>query len=150
MRFWRFIHQARRRQDGVAAVEFAIIAVVLFTLVFGMIQFGLWLTKYQAMTAAAREGARMAAVRRDETAVRTAITQAVAPYTWDQSTFEWYLVDPRTGARLADPPPCDQTDAGRGVLVTVRWVQSFQDLRLLSWLPLIPTSREIKGVFRCE
>jgi Flp pilus assembly protein TadG len=121
----------------VAAVEFAIIAVVLFTLVFGMIQFGLWLSKYQAMTAAAREGARVAALRRDEAAVRAAITQAAAPYTWDQSTFSW-------------DGPCTDAKAQAGALVTVRWTQSFRDLRLLSWLPLIPTSREIKGVFRCE
>ena len=49
-------------EKGASAVEFAIILPVLIMLVFGIIQFGLAFNKYIALTHAAREGARLAAV----------------------------------------------------------------------------------------
>lgn len=54
----------RRRggERGAAAVEFALVSVVFFTLVFGIIQFGLWFWSWQAAGHAAREAARVAAV----------------------------------------------------------------------------------------
>ncbi|MFC4785175.1 TadE/TadG family type IV pilus assembly protein [Nocardioides sp. MAHUQ-72] len=57
--------QARRNQRGergAAAVEFGLIAIILFTLLFGIIQFGLWFWAWQAGGHAAREAARVAAV----------------------------------------------------------------------------------------
>jgi Flp pilus assembly pilin Flp len=51
-----------RREDGAAAVEFALLLPLLVLLLFGFIQFGIaFNTKIQA-TNAAREGARMAVV----------------------------------------------------------------------------------------
>lgn len=53
----------RMRTDrGAAAVEFGLLAVLLFTLLFGIIQFGLWLWSWQSGGHAAREAARVAAV----------------------------------------------------------------------------------------
>jgi Flp pilus assembly protein TadG len=54
----------RRRADdsGAAAVEFALIAMLLFTLLFGILQFGLWFWCWQTGAHAAREAARFAAV----------------------------------------------------------------------------------------
>lgn len=49
-------------EKGASAVEFAIILPILVMLVFGIIQFGLVFNKYIAITHAAREGARLAAV----------------------------------------------------------------------------------------
>lgn len=49
-------------ETGAAVLEFALIAVLLFTLVFGIIGFGLVLSFKQDMTRAAAEGARAAAV----------------------------------------------------------------------------------------
>ena len=45
-------------QKGAAAVEFAIIAPLLFTIIFGIIEFGLLLYDKQVVTNASREGAR--------------------------------------------------------------------------------------------
>jgi Flp pilus assembly protein TadG len=45
-------------QSGTTAVEFALVAVLFFTLVFGILAFGWFLWTQQALTAAAREGAR--------------------------------------------------------------------------------------------
>lgn len=60
----RNTHVLRRRrgEQGAAAVEFALIALILFTLLFGIIQFGLWFWAWQAGGHAAREAARVAAV----------------------------------------------------------------------------------------
>jgi len=45
-------------QKGAAAVEFAIIAPLLFTITFGIIEFGLLFYDKQVITNASREGAR--------------------------------------------------------------------------------------------
>jgi len=52
----------RRGERGAAAVEFGLIAIILFTLLFGIIQFSLWFWAWQAGGHAAREAARVAAV----------------------------------------------------------------------------------------
>ena len=49
-------------EKGASAVEFAIILPILIMLVFGIIQFGVAYNSYIALTHAAREGARLAAV----------------------------------------------------------------------------------------
>lgn len=60
----------RRRDDqgGAALVEFAICVTLLCTLLFGIISYGYALSFKQAMTQAAAEGARQAAVGGDYTA----------------------------------------------------------------------------------
>jgi Flp pilus assembly protein TadG len=54
----------RVQQDdrGAAAVEFALVSVLLFTLLFGIIQYGFLFFQYQAAAATAHEAARLAAV----------------------------------------------------------------------------------------
>jgi Flp pilus assembly protein TadG len=63
-----------RSERGTAIVEFALIAPVLFLLVFGIIEFGRALNYYNDLTQLAGQGARAAAVSRnpDSTAVGTA------------------------------------------------------------------------------
>lgn len=50
------------RQHGLAAVEFAIVAALLFTLMFGVIEMGRLLWTWNAAVEATRHGARLAAV----------------------------------------------------------------------------------------
>tara|TARA_R110002073_G_scaffold119379_4_gene260593 strand:- start:331 stop:768 length:438 start_codon:yes stop_codon:yes gene_type:complete len=52
----------RKSQQGVAAVEFAIIAVILFTLLFGIMELGRILFMMNTTTEATRLGARLAVV----------------------------------------------------------------------------------------
>lgn len=51
-------------EKGAVAVEFAVIAVLLLTLIFGAIDFGLLFYNKQVITNAAREGARIGIVQR--------------------------------------------------------------------------------------
>lgn len=53
------VHQ----EDGAAAVEFALVAMVLLTLLIGIIQFAIYFWSYQVGAHAAREGARRYAVQ---------------------------------------------------------------------------------------
>ncbi len=52
----------KQNEDGVAAVEFALILPVLLVLVFGIINYGILLYDQAVITNAAREGARWGAI----------------------------------------------------------------------------------------
>lgn len=52
----------RAADDGAAAVEFALVSVLLLTLLFGIVQYGYYFFQSQSATSSAREGARLAAV----------------------------------------------------------------------------------------
>lgn len=54
--------RGRRGDDGAAAVEFALVSVLLLTLIFAIIQYGYFFFQSTAAESAAREGAREAAV----------------------------------------------------------------------------------------
>lgn len=47
------------RERGASAVEFALIAALLFVILFGVVQFGIAFNRSQGLHAAAREGARI-------------------------------------------------------------------------------------------
>ena len=80
----RNIHVLRRRRDqqgerGAAAVEFGLIALILFTLLFGIIQFSVWFWSWQTAAHAAREASRVAAVSPcNATKITTAGTNALS------------------------------------------------------------------------
>lgn len=78
---------ASRDDRGAAALEFALILPILVMLVFGIIAFGYMLSFRQAMSQAAAEGGRAAAVKPAGTAndvrlasARSAINDALASY----------------------------------------------------------------------
>ena len=60
--------RAARASDRGAALECGLVALVLFTLVFGILQFGFWFWSWQAAGHAAREAARVGAVDPCDTA----------------------------------------------------------------------------------
>jgi hypothetical protein len=51
-----------KRQDGASAVELALIAPLLFMILFGILEFGLAFLRVQSIRTAVREGGRVAAV----------------------------------------------------------------------------------------
>lgn len=122
----------RRSQEGAAAVEFALIASILFMALFGIIEFGRLFSELEVLNSAAREGARVAAVRGTGDEVADAVAEAAEPYALDESP-------------TADKV-CDDSTSGEPVSVT--WDQNFVfDIGLL---PDFDQTMEIKGVFRCE
>jgi Flp pilus assembly protein TadG len=64
-----------KKETGAAAVEFAIVCFLLFTLVFGIIDFGFAFFSWNTAANAAREGARKAAVTNDMGAVRDRVME---------------------------------------------------------------------------
>ncbi len=70
------IRQRLGREDGAAAVEFALIIGVLAMLIFGMLQFGLTFFELQNLRASAREGGRLGAVGATPDAIRSKIESA--------------------------------------------------------------------------
>lgn len=71
----------RRRMGGVYVVEFAIIGLLLFTLLFGVLEMGRLYFTVNALDEVVRRGARLAAVCdiRDEDILRRAIFNKVGP-----------------------------------------------------------------------
>jgi Flp pilus assembly protein TadG len=78
------VSKQRTTENGQAVVEFAVILPVLLMILFAILQFGIVFNNYIQVTAAAREGARKAAVSRSlgtssaENAA-TAAAKAAAP-----------------------------------------------------------------------
>jgi Flp pilus assembly protein TadG len=131
--------QSRLSNDrGAAAVEFALILVPLVLLVFGIFEFGRVWSEVEILESAAREGARVAAVRGTSDEVEDAVNAAA------------FGLAPISPAISVDPGPGGEcTPDTVGDLVTVGWTQTW-DIQI-PLVPVIPPqSRDIKGVFRCE
>jgi Flp pilus assembly protein TadG len=104
--------RARRRGErGQNILEFALIAPIFLSLVFGIVDFGLGLRAWISITNAAREGARVGAIRGDCDAIKQQVIDTSGG-----------LVDPGTvdDQVTIDPAGCDGT-AGDSVTVTVSY-----------------------------
>jgi Flp pilus assembly protein TadG len=162
------IPQRLRREDGAAAVEFALIVGVLAMLIFGMLQFGLTFFELQNLRASAREGGRVGAIGGTPDTIRTRIADAsngaisqteasdqnfISVQYSDNGTSGWV---PRTGNVN---PACSTTTTATTTDAAVR-VQMFvanapPHLKSLFRLniPLLPTitmTPTIDAQFRCE
>jgi Flp pilus assembly protein TadG len=133
-----------RREDGAAAVEFALIVGLLAVLIFGLLEYGLAFWQVQNLRSAAREGARVAAVRGDDTAVRSAMVDSSA----GSLSGSWDYTQNRT---------CDGSDANKGQQVTIQITNStlsgpVQDAFQVSipFLPPLQLDPVLEGSFRCE
>jgi Flp pilus assembly protein TadG len=135
----RAIRNRVSREDGVAAVEFALILPVLALLLFGVLEFGRVWSQYQLYQGAAREGARCAAVKIDSDCdIETSIEQAAEP-------FE--VSKPVSVSVIGGPSgPCTTSTVGQDVQVS--WQQNLE-VNIPFWndVTLTPT---VKAVFRCE
>lgn len=111
-------------------VELALVVSILLILVFGIIEFGRLFSRYQVFQGAARNGARVAAIRRADWS--DAVYQAAQPYTPS---------NPPTASTT-----CTETNIGEPV--SVGWPQTFEIS--IPLLPNVSTTVNIRGVFRCE
>ncbi len=107
--------------EGASALEFAFVLPVLLLLLFGMIEFGFIFQAELAVTHAAREGARMAAVNED---------------TWEQALVvdrAYPLQPPKLTVSKTNP-------TADSVSVTVSYSYDTQILPFLGTIPLQSTA----------
>ena len=135
----RILHRARD-QRGAAAVEMAIVLPILILLIFGIVEFSIVFNRLQGLQAAAREGARVAALPQStQSDIRAKVTSAlsgVLPTT--QSPV--ITVSPASGN------PCDLRAADARVVVTVK-ANTELDIPLWGSQTVTLTG---KGEFKCE
>ncbi|MGZ4108449.1 MAG: TadE/TadG family type IV pilus assembly protein [Actinomycetota bacterium] len=146
----RFVGNER----GAAAVEFALIAPLLFMLLFGIFEFGLVWSQKNVYVGAAREGARYAAVNCDSSSptngcvstdgsdqwgkVKDRITNAAVGY---PVSFSGFTV-------TTNPATATGACTTAGSQVKIHWTQAMS-----IDIPFLPTwnlSVPIEAVFRCE
>lgn len=130
-----------RDERGTAAVEFALVSVVLFMVVFGIIEFGKAYSQYEVYVNAAREGARVGAVRNDQAAIKGAVVNAAQGYPVDPASIQIQVA----GTPGGDPPCTDETT---GLALAVGWSQQLSIS--IPFLPPWHPNVAIRGVFACE
>lgn len=135
-----------RKEEGAAAVEFALVAGLLFMLIFGMIEYGLAFFEMQSLRSATREGARVAAVGGDNTDIRDRMVAATAGSL--PANFSAFTVTPSNRCDSGGDP---------NEAVTVRLVNgslpgNVQQIFSIDipFLPPITLNPTIEGSFRCE
>jgi Flp pilus assembly protein TadG len=113
-----------QKERGAAAVEFALISVVLMMIVFGLIEFGLLMYDKHILTNASREGARAGIVMRDPRVSDDDIEAKVNAYaqahmvSFDASSNVETTVYPPQGSR-------DVASTGEELEVTVTYPFKF-------------------------
>jgi Flp pilus assembly protein TadG len=128
----RFVRQNER---GAAAVEFAIVAIPFFLLLYGLVVFGMALAVKQSVTNAAAEGARAAVGITNEAAAELKAQEVVASrldwlggnYQGSDLTVTWYntttatcgATSPPTGQPMTICVAIDLPYKARGVVPTV-------------------------------
>ena len=136
---------SKQQRRGVAAVELAVVSPIFFLLIFAMIEFGSAMMAQQAITNAAREGARIA-VLPDGTVDRTE--------TYAKSVLQAAGIDPNAATvDITDEEgnSLDPADAGYGDIIRVHISLPFSQV---SWIPvpkyLGDTILSSATVMRCE
>ena len=136
------LRQEAKKEDGAAAVEFALIVGVLAILVFGLLEYGLAFWQVQNLRAATREGARVAAVGGDNADIRAAMVGSAS--------------GSLTGGEAISvtPPVCDADALGDQVTVRITGglsgaVQEAFEVSI-PFLPPFTLTPDLSGTFRCE
>ena len=144
------IKQSTRREDGAAAVEFALISGVLAMLLFGMLQFGLAFFEIQNLRAAAREGSRIGAVGASEDDVRQRVEEA---------SYESIPADNAAIVLETCPPEPEPEDSYNSYTVSIDIDPAnpalpgrLQDIFTVDipFVPPIVINTSVEGQFRCE
>lgn len=142
MRVQAKLRQSAKKEDGAAAVEFALIVGLLAILVFGLLEYGLAFWQVQNLRAATREGARVAAVGGDNGDIMAAMVNSAA--------------GSLTGGEAISvtPPLCDDDTIGQQVTVRITGNLSgaVQEAFKVSipFLPPFTLTPDLSGTFRCE
>jgi Flp pilus assembly protein TadG len=123
-------------QKGATLVEFALIASLLFLLLFAIIEFGIYLFNKQVITNASREGARFGIVSKEERMTEEEIRQVVNLYCQNNLVTFGAANDPVTATLPVDS---DKDDASFGDELTVTVTFNYGYL-------FLPFNSEMKAV----
>jgi Flp pilus assembly protein TadG len=136
------------REDGASAVEFALLAPLLFMLLFGIINFGIAFLQVQSIRTAVREGGRAAATG----ALRTSVQQTTVNASSNSipsSQAASVAVNPAGSTTL---PPCNPQTIGSDVTVSYD-TSKLPAGGVIVRIPLMPDivmKPIITASFRCE
>ena len=143
-------------QAGASAVEFAIVLPLLVLFVFGIIEFGLTFFRSQGLEAAAREGARVAAIGLPGDDVDDAVRSAMGTVPIAASHLEVCVEQLEDGDQPGDgacvPAASASSCSERNVRVLVRVADTEQErygIRIPGMSAMNPQLRA-DAVFRCE
>jgi Flp pilus assembly protein TadG len=136
------VRSTLHREEGASAVEMALLAPLLFLLLFGIIEFGLAFLQVQSIKTAVREGGRAAAVGWSETAVQ-------------QKT-----IDASSGAIPSSPlsdvdvsQQCTAQNIGSDVIVSYDTTHLNGGDGIIVRIPMLPDihlTPDVQARFRCE
>ena len=115
----------RRDHGGQSLVEFALGSIVFFTVVFGIVQFGLAVWQYNTVSNLAQEGARWASVRGSSSSMPATAAQLQA---YVESRSPGFAV-------TVTATPANPSAAGPGTTISVQVTSSFNMAT-----PLIPAA----------
>jgi len=137
------------QEDGASAVEMALIAPLLFMLVFGIIGFGLAFLQVQSIKTGVREGGRAAAVGANVATIqqKTADASSGAIPSAQQGSV---AVSPNPGA---SSPACTSNNIGSNVIVSFPTSVLNSGQGIVIQIPLLPDihiTPTITAQFRCE
>jgi Flp pilus assembly protein TadG len=110
-------------ETGAAAVEFALVAMLLFLLVFGIIEFGFIFNRWLTLTHAAREGVRELAIGEDPAVAEANSEGSAGPNT------------AKFGSTAIDCTASSAVNADGTTTVTMQCQSEYQ-LNLLGALPI--------------
>jgi Flp pilus assembly protein TadG len=137
------MYTRKNREEGVAAVEFALILPLLLLILFMIIEFSIALYDKAVITNASREGARSGIVSSTSPVTAGAIAAVVDSYC-ATNLISFGASAPVTSV----PAAC----AGSGSLLTVNVSYTYDFLVLPRFLGSLPTGLTLTGhtVMRCE
>jgi Flp pilus assembly protein TadG len=147
----------RHREDGAAAIEFAIVTVLLLMIVFGILEYGRIYSQVEVLNGAAREGARAGAVQGTKQDITNAIMSSAGPYSNQISNVQvTATADSQNGgsqAPASQDPPCQDSSSSPAVVTQGGEVKVMFDYHAkvnVGLLPPLDQTISIEGVFRCE
>lgn len=134
-----------RSESGASAVEFALVAPLLFMLVFGIISFGIAFMQLQTLRGAVREGGRAAAVGASVSKIQSQTANASLGIIAGSDV----TVVPIGGAGTS---PCNPSNVGSDVTVAfdTKVLPGGGIQVTIPFLPQISLHPVISSTFRCE
>lgn len=137
------IRQHLQRQDGVAAVEFAIVAMVFLVILFGILTYGFIFGLDQSMNHAAEEGARSAiSTTTDAAAITKAHDTAFQRLGWLGSRIQSSDIVATVVQGVTECDPNDAAIKCIKVVITYPW----NTRPIIPQFPGLPTPTQMQAI----